>query len=211
MSKRNAILAAATRLFSRNGFKETSMSELSRITGAAGGTIFHHFKNKEDLFLNILKDVQDTFLSAFSQHKTNAPQGNGLEMVEGVISFYLQLAGEMEDQFLLIHRHYPYQMAETNTTCRSYLESVHNCLLDIFEEAISIGIKDGSIHATSPRNTAMLLFAMVDGVARFNTYNLYHAASLYQDLMKSCRSILTGISLVDNQPSPNKDTKQCQL
>ncbi len=194
MSKRNAILAAATRLFSRNGFKETSMSELSKMTGAAGGTIFHHFKNKEDLFLNILKDVQDTMLSAFSCHKETAVYDNGLDMVEGVIAFYLHLAGEMEDQFLLLHRHYPYQMAESNALCRSYLESVHNCLLDIFEEAVSAGVKDGSVTTASPRNTAMILFAMVDGVVRFNTYNLYHAASLYQDLIRSCRNILTSES-----------------
>ncbi len=167
------------------------MSELSKMTGAAGGTIFHHFKNKEDLFLNILKDVQDTMLSAFSRHKETASYDNGLDMVEGVIAFYLHLAGQMEDQFLLLHRHYPYQIAETNALCRSYLESVHNCLLDIFEEAVSVGVKDGSINTASPRNTAMILYAMVDGVARFNTYNLYHAASLYQDLIRSCRNILT--------------------
>ena len=191
MSKRNAILAAATQLFSRNGYKETSMSELSKITGAAGGTIFHHFKNKEDLFLNILKDVQETILSAFEEHKETTKYGNGMEMMEGVISFYLHLAGVIEDQFLLLHRHYPYQMAETNTVCRSYLELIYNGLLDIFEESISIGIEDGSIKTESPRNTAMLLFAMVDGVVRLNTYNLYHAGSLYNDLMVSCRNILT--------------------
>ncbi len=190
MSKRNAILETATRLFSRNGFKQTSMSELSRMTGAAGGTIFHHFKNKEDLFLNILKDVQDTILSAFRQHKETARYENGLEMVEGVVTFYLHLTGVLEDQFLLLHRHYPYQMAETNTVCRSYLESVYNCLLDIFEEGIFIGIEDGSVKVESPRNTAMVLFAMVDGVVRLNTYNLYHAGSLYHDLMASCRKIL---------------------
>jgi AcrR family transcriptional regulator len=175
------------------------MSDLSKVTGAAGGTIFHHFKNKEDLFLNILKDVQDTILSAFSSHKKTASYNNGLDMVEGVVTFYLHLAGEMEDQFLLLHRHYPYQMAETNTLCRSYLESVHNCLLDIFEEAVSVGIKDGSVTTASPRNTAMILFAMVDGVARFNTYNLYHAASLYQDLIRSCRNILTSRSELDTR------------
>lgn len=191
MSKRNAILAAATQLFSRNGFKETSMSELSRMTGAAGGTIFHHFKNKEDLFLNILNEVKETIISAFRRHMEEAPQKNGLETVEEAVRFYLHLAGTFEDQFLLLHRHYPYQMAETNPTCRTYLESVYNCLLDIFEEAIAQGIQDGSVTVSSPRNTAMVLFAMVDGVARFNTYNLYHAGSLYRDLMGSCRNILT--------------------
>ncbi len=190
MSKRNAILAAATRLFSRNGFKGTSMAELSRTTGAAGGTIFHHFKNKEDLFLNILKDVQETILEEFYRHKATTRYENGMKMVEGVVTFYLNLAGSLEDQFLLLHRHYPYQMAETNPVCRSYLESVHNCLLDFFEEGISIGINDGSVNSDSPRKTAMVLFAMVDGVARLNTYNLYHAGPLYHHLMQACRKIL---------------------
>lgn len=173
------------------------MAELSRITGAAGGTIFHHFKNKEDLFLNILKDVKETLLSEFRNHVKTTTYKNGMEMVEGVISFYLHLAGVNEDQFLLLHRHFPYQMAETNTVCRSYLESVHNGFLDIFEDSISLGIKDGSVTVFSPRNTAMLLFAMVDGVVRLNTYNLYHAGSLYQDLMTSCQSILTRDELTE--------------
>ncbi len=166
------------------------MTELSRLTGAARGTIFHHFKNKEDLFLNILKNVQENILSAFSQHKNTTHYENGMKMAEGIITFYLQLAGENEDQFLLLHRHYPYQMAETNSFCRAYLESVYNCLLDMFEESICIGINDGSVKVASPRNTAMVLFAMVDGIARLNTYNLYQAGSLYKDLIISCRSIL---------------------
>lgn len=190
MSKRKAILAAATRLFSRNGFKETSMAELSRITGAAGGTIFHHFKNKEDLFLNILKQGQETILSALTQHMASRDFKSGLEKVEETITCYLHLAGTYEDQFLLLHRHYPYQMAETNGLCRSYLESAYTRLLDIFEDGILTGVRDGSVCSDAPRNTAMVLFAMVDGVARLNTYNIYHAGSLYKDLMQACRHML---------------------
>ncbi len=191
MSKKNAILAIAAQLFSRNGFKETSMAELSKYTGAARGTIFHHFKNKEDLFLNVLKDVQENILKEFENHTKITSYKNGIQMVEGVVTFYLHLAGVMEDQFLLLHRHYPYQIAETNQTCRSYLEAIYNCLLDIFEEGIVIGVKDGSIKVKSPRNSAMIIFAMVDGVVRLNTYKLYQAGSLYNDLMTSCRNILT--------------------
>jgi AcrR family transcriptional regulator len=190
MSKKNAILVTAIRLFSRNGFQGTSMAQLSKLTDAARGTIFHHFKNKEDLFLKILKNVQENILTAFREHKKTTYYKNGMDMVTGVVTFYLSFAGENEDQFLLLHRHYPYQMAETNPVIRSYLEAVYNCLLDIFEEGISIGIIDGSVNVSSPRNTAMVLFAMVDGVARFNTYNLYQAGSLYQDLITSCTKLL---------------------
>ena len=166
------------------------MAELSRLTDAARGTIFHHFKNKEDLFLKILKNVQEDILTAFREHKRTTFYKNGMDMVTGVVTFYLSFAGENEDQFLLLHRHYPYQMADRNPVIRSYLEAIYNCLLDIFEEGISIGIIDKSVNVSSPRNTAMVLFAMVDGVARFNTYNLYQADSLYQDLIRSCTKLL---------------------
>ncbi len=192
MSKRNAILATATRLFSRNGFQGTAMAELSTTTGAATGTIFHHFKNKEDLFLNVLKDVKDSILDQFDRHQQAHRSQKGIEMVEGVVAFYLHLAGTMEDQFLILHRHYPYQMAETSLVCRNHLEDIYICLLDIFEEGIQKGLQDGSVAVDSPRKTAMVLFAMVDGIVRLNTYRVYDAGTLYDNLMVACRRLLTG-------------------
>jgi AcrR family transcriptional regulator len=160
MSKRIAILSAATRLFSRNGFQGTAMAELSTVTGAATGTIFHHFKNKEDLFLQVLQDVKESILEQFKQHQKRRPNQTGMVTVTDAVSFYLHLAGTMEDQFLILHRHFPYQMAETSPVCRSHLEAIYTCLLDIFEEGIDKGMADGSVAVDDARKTAMVLFAM---------------------------------------------------
>ena len=168
------------------------MAELSTITGAATGTIFHHFKNKEDLFLHVLKDVKESILDQFDRHQQARRNQTGIEMVEGVIAFYLHLAGTMEDQFLILHRHDPYQMAETSPVCRSHLESIYTCLLDIFEEGIQKGMQDGSVAVDAPRQTAMVLFAMVDGIVRLNTYRVYDAGTLYDSLITACRRLLTG-------------------
>jgi TetR/AcrR family fatty acid metabolism transcriptional regulator len=61
----------------------------------------------------------------------------------------------MEDPFLLLHRHFPYEMAETNPVCRSCLEAIYNCLLDIFEEGLRVGHwQDGSVCVSDfPRAT----------------------------------------------------------
>jgi hypothetical protein len=59
MSEKQIILQSAARLFSERGFKETPTSELSKLTGAAEGTIFYHFENKEELFVAILKDLRE--------------------------------------------------------------------------------------------------------------------------------------------------------
>ena len=196
MSKKNAILLAATELFSQKGYEGASMAELSRMTGAAGGTIFHHFKNKEELFLNILKEFKEAILNAFDQYLQAGNFRSGLELVEGAVSFYLQLAGQMQSQFLLLHRHFPYKIAESNPICRDYLESIYDCLLDIFEKGIVRGQQDGSIDLVPARQSAMILFSMVDGIARFNTYQLYDAGALYNELMAACRKML-GAGKVD--------------
>lgn len=190
MSKKNAILAIATQLFSRNGFQGTAMAELSTLTGAATGTIFHHFKNKEDLFLQVLKDVRDGILEAFDNGRNDSSGDTGMERVVGVATRYLHLTGEMEDQFLILHRHFPYQMAESSPVCRRHLESIYTCLLDIFESGIKQGIRDGSVIVDDPRKTAMILFAMVDGIARLNTYRVYDAGALFDNLIKTCRRLL---------------------
>ncbi len=190
MSKKEDILRAALRLFSEKGFRDTSMSELSQTTGAAEGTIFYHFSNKEDILLAILERAREEITGEFERYFGKKQFANGLEMTVGVISFYLYLAGKMEDPFLLLHRHYPYQLAEKNPVCREHLEAIYNCLVDFFDQAIVRGQQDGSIRDMHARKTALLIFTLVDGLVRFKNNNLYDAAALYEDLIESCKRML---------------------
>ena len=139
MNKKEAILQAATRLFSEKGFKDTHVSEISRMTGAAEGTIFYHFHSKEDLFLSILREFKDGIVEEFRRYSEEKNFKSGMEMVDDVVSFYLYLAGSMEDRFLLLHRHDAYELARSNPKCREYLEAIYNCLVEIFERAILLG------------------------------------------------------------------------
>jgi len=190
MSKKEIILQTAARLFSVKGFRETSMVELSRLTGAAEGTIFYHFKNKEQLFVAILEDLRKTITEEYQHYAQERVFKNGLDMVEAALSFYLQLASQLEDRFLLLHRHDLYELAGLNSECREHLEAIYNCFVDIFEQAILRGQEDGSVEQMVPRKTALLLFCMVDGLVRLDTYNLYDAGALYGELVGAARKIL---------------------
>ena len=191
MQKKEAILNIATRLFSEKGFKETPISEISRLTGVAEGTIFYHFKNKEELFVVILKEFRDSIIQEFQRYTEEKNFENGLKMVEDVIWFYLHIASSMEDRFLLLHRHYAYELSQSNPKCREYLEAIYNCLADIFERAILLGQQDGSItEEIQARKSALIIFAMVDALVRFNTYNLYDAGALYVEAINICHRFL---------------------
>ena len=191
MNKKQIILNAATDLFSQKGFNETPISEISKLTGAAEGTIFYHFKTKEGLFLAILRDFKDSIVAEFQRYIEEKKFDSGIRMMEDVVSFYLYLSGSMEDRFLLLHRHYAYDLSTNNVQCREYLEAIYDCLIDIFEKAILLGQEDGSIDkGVHPRKTAMIIFGMVDALVRFNTFKLYDAGALYDELINSCRRIL---------------------
>lgn len=190
MTRKEIILQAATALFSEKGFKDASMAELCKMTGVAEGTIFYHFKSKEELFVAILENLRKSITDEFEKYTEQRSFETGLDMMEGAVSFYLFLAGMMEERFLLLHRHDSYQIAEANAACRSHLEAIYNCFLDIFERAILRGQDDGSIRKVPARKAALIVFSTVDGLVRLNTYKLYDAGALYGEVIDLCRRML---------------------
>lgn len=191
MKKKDAILKIATVMFANKGFAGTSVQEISRLTGAAEGTIFYHFKSKEGLLLTILERTRENIVHQFEEFFRERTFSSGLVMVEETVSFFLYLAGLMEDHFLLLHRHDLYKFAETNPEFRENLEAIYNCLMDFFEKAVEEGRRDGSISSdVHPRKSALIIYTMVDGLVRFKNYNLYDAGALFNELMRSCRRML---------------------
>lgn len=50
-----AILAAAQSLFAEKGFDAVSMSAIARLANTSKPNIYHHFKNKDELYLAVMK------------------------------------------------------------------------------------------------------------------------------------------------------------
>ena len=50
---RMGIIDAATRLFAEQGYQQTTISEIAKRVGLAEGSIYDHFRGKEDLLLTI--------------------------------------------------------------------------------------------------------------------------------------------------------------
>ena len=192
MRKREKILEVAAHLFSSKGFRNTNISEIAENTGVAEGTIFYHFTSKEELFLAILREFRNSITSDFSQYEKSWHFRSGLDRAEHLVSFYLSYSASMEERFLFLHRHDAYELSEVNPLFRKELEAIYTCFVDVFDSAILEGQKDGSISDDfPPRKVAMILFALVDSVARLNTYRLYDAASLFNELLMSCKRILS--------------------
>jgi len=71
---RQAIIAAAMKLFAERGFEQTSMDELAREAGVGKGTIYGYFKAKSEIFLAFLEEeVEHAFAALDAKRDADAP------------------------------------------------------------------------------------------------------------------------------------------
>lgn len=56
------IVDVATKIFERKGYSATSMAEIKNETNLSKGSIYYHFKNKEELYLYCIEQVSKDFI-----------------------------------------------------------------------------------------------------------------------------------------------------
>jgi AcrR family transcriptional regulator len=61
---RDYLLKAAAQVFAERGFHAASLDEVAAAAGFTKGAVYSNFKNKEDLFLALLADIQEREMTA---------------------------------------------------------------------------------------------------------------------------------------------------
>jgi len=67
-ARRREILAAARTCFARHGYEGATVRRLEEETGLSRGAIFHHFRDKESLFLAVAEDDAATMVATVAEH-----------------------------------------------------------------------------------------------------------------------------------------------
>lgn len=62
---RGRLIRAATKLFASQGYKRTSMEDVAREAHVAKGTVYVHFKNKQDLLMQAISDEKKRYAATF--------------------------------------------------------------------------------------------------------------------------------------------------
>ncbi|GGK71804.1 TetR/AcrR family transcriptional regulator [Mangrovihabitans endophyticus] len=67
-ARRHEILAAARGAFARFGYEGATVRRLEDATGLSRGAIFHHFRDKDSLFLAVAEDDAATMVATVARH-----------------------------------------------------------------------------------------------------------------------------------------------
>jgi AcrR family transcriptional regulator len=85
--KRKAILAAASTLFRRYGYRRTSMEDIAKETGMSRPSVYSYFKNKDEVFRSLSEHIHENALHEASQMLEADPEKTPLEeRLEGALA-----------------------------------------------------------------------------------------------------------------------------
>lgn len=97
---KNRILASALKEFEENGFRKASMMKIARNANIAIGNIYRYFKNKAELFNEIMEPVyQEILMLAFDQYRmaqsNTGMQFDPTDVVNAVMDVFMKRRTEL--------------------------------------------------------------------------------------------------------------------
>lgn len=141
--RRNEILDAADELFFQKGFDGTSTNDILEKVGIARGTLYHHFKSKEDIMDALIERYKDRLLDAAQEIAVN----KNIPVVERIIQVVmaLNISGGSSAE-IMEHIHKPQNALMHQKIQKVIISGVTPILAGIIRE----GIEQGLFHTPFP-------------------------------------------------------------
>jgi len=143
------ILTVSEKLFVERGFEKTSTLDIMNVSGISKGTIFHHFKSKEDILIAVLKKHIDIAVESMQKCIADMKSYTAKEKIE-----YL-----LETDFNDPNKTTLSKMAISATSPNIIIADLKmslNKIAPILTDLILEGVNDGSIQTEYPEECSQL-------------------------------------------------------
>jgi AcrR family transcriptional regulator len=93
------IVNAVIQLLAKKGYGNSSISDISRETGLTKGALYHHFKNKEEIFYTTLSHIGDIIKRSLIEN--DSASESSVQRLGQLFDTFAEL-GENKNQYILI-------------------------------------------------------------------------------------------------------------
>lgn len=181
---RHKITDAALKLFTEQGIKSTTTKAIAAKAGVAEGTIYIHFKSKDELaytlFLENMNNFREFLLKSVDE--SSAPSKN-LDSL--VVSFYKFAKDEpVKYQFIIVGHH----------TELKKMPPLKSKPKDAIVSVIKEGIKKGDFRKTDPNLAAAYVIGMITRSIMFHKQGFIKQSyeQVVSETRESVRKLLSG-------------------
>lgn len=102
-TRRFQIIKKAAKLFSKKGYAQTSMREISRETGIDVGNLYYFIDSKEDILFRVFEMVHEPEIRLFENQCITSIEDPGKQL-QTVIHELLTFGSRHRDEILLLYR-----------------------------------------------------------------------------------------------------------
>ena len=161
-ARREQVLNTGLDLFVRNGYYGTTTKNIAETLGISQGLMFHYFKSKDELYMELLTELGEGTFNVFNFSELT--QMNPLEIFEKMLVAIIES----------FHKHprsakYFILVAQTRICTRltdEIREKIKKLDTNIFEKLITAGQASGIIRDGDPKSMAGLVFSIIQGIAQ---------------------------------------------
>ncbi|WP_374020555.1 TetR/AcrR family transcriptional regulator [Paenibacillus thiaminolyticus] len=136
--RRNEILDAADELFGQKGFDGTSTNDILERVGIARGTLYHHFKSKEDIMDALIERYSVRLLGAAQEIAADKSIPVVARIIRVVMA--LNISGGSSSKEIMEHIHKPQNALMHQKIQRVIINGVTPILTGIIREGIEQGL-----------------------------------------------------------------------
>ena len=157
--KRERILKAAIKVFAKNGFYATRVSEIAKAAGVADGTIYLYFKNKDDVLITIFQDGLEQLLVILRDVAASDEPFD--KRITRIIELQLGLLEEQRDLAEVI----TVNLRQSSSLLKQYAAPLFMEYIDVIAGLVRDGQKQGAFrNDLNPRVVARSLFGALDAI-----------------------------------------------
>jgi TetR/AcrR family fatty acid metabolism transcriptional regulator len=158
--RKQQIINAAMRVFSRLGLHEARMDDIVEESGLSKGTIYWYFDSKDDIVIAILENLfSDEFIKL---DLSSDPDRRASDMIDDYLSSMLQDVKKMLTMLPLTYEFY--SLAFRNERIRSILSKYFEEYMKKMVPVIQKGIDDGEFQPLDATDVAVTLGATYEGL-----------------------------------------------
>ena len=148
---RQALLTSARKLFGQHGFAGTSLDDVCTQAGVTKGALYHHFRNKEQLFAEVYDQIEDELCADAMQAATKGRTPvKALQL--GFGAFLDRALDPTVRRIALLDA-----MSVLGTEAKLAIDAQHS--LGAVQAAVELGIQAGTIERLDPESLARMLLA----------------------------------------------------
>jgi AcrR family transcriptional regulator len=155
---RNRILKSASVLFAERGFRGVSISDVADAAGLVKSSIYHHFENKEALYLAVLAEMAR---QSREQMEAGAQGDTWRERLRGAVRVLGKLIGPRSQVLSLMLGGMTQVSTNVDHQAVDLIAPVRREFSAVLRREIESGIQAGELRGIDPELSAICLIGLV--------------------------------------------------